>query len=55
VRGEKPEFLRDATVDFGKWQDRAQTNAGYEECGEANDRIGHTRDERFAPGRLGRN
>ena len=32
MRGEKSEFLRDSTVDFWKWQDRVQTNAGHKEC-----------------------
>jgi hypothetical protein len=52
MRSEKPEFLRDPAIDFWKRQDCAQTDAGQKECGYTNDRIGHSANESFAPGRF---
>ena len=49
---EKPEFLGDATVDFWKWQDDAQTDTGNEECGRTNACISQRSDDSLAAGRF---
>jgi hypothetical protein len=54
MRGEKSEFLRDSTVDFWKWQDRVQKNAGDKECSCTNGRISQRLDDSLATGRFAR-
>src|SRR5262249_546621 len=48
MRGEKPEFLRNSTIDFWKRQDDAQTNTGDEECGCTNPCVSQRSNENTA-------
>jgi hypothetical protein len=52
MRGEKPKFLGNSTVDFWKWQDDTQCETSNEECGCTNPCINQRSDDSLPAGQF---